>query len=682
MRMSRSGSGVRAALGALALAASLSAPARPAVAQTSLYDPRFDDLRRASVAWDRRPGPRRAVVDVVCLVPDLPTFLDAIATWDDRHFFPVLIDDVELSLKFLRAFRPARVVRFPNGSAPLARDAAWERALGAVGLAWSPDGTPGDKVPKGDSVPASLGPLPPGLVASSPDSSSLAGAAALAAGRFQPLVRWEPAKHFADALTLDEARALALDLETLVAGVAPKYDQLGDDCDFVTLAGDYPYKYIQNNGANAFDDLVLRSPRSMRRWGYAGRLPGDAASSAYRAMCALFLQPKSALLYNAYGEQGKPWSEYAMGGAARQLSGVIPTTLRDGDQGTVAGWHRGFDPENRHGLVLANTSGEPWSFNTQSGPGKTPDVPETGPVAVAMIHSFSAESPGDPDTIAGRWLANGAFAFFGSMNEPFLQAFRPPAVVASFLAENLPLVVAARRTERELYGQPWRLVYFGDPLYRVRPFAADAAPPRVANWEVVSNWPAYVEFLDPGPKADDTARLNWALKLAIFRTQTAAPVRQKVDPAATVAGIDRDKLPGRHRAIFDDLLVDAFLQAGRRAELVERLLRVPTAGRSATVRRHLETAQAAELMKAVAANDLARASSLWADVVRVPGTREFAGAFTERTGRLADSPARLNQWRAKLAAAKAKGPDPSHLPLIDAELERVVKALAPARPKS
>ena len=72
-----------------------------------------DEVRKASVDWERRSGPERQVIDQVVLVPDLPTFLEAIAAWDERHYFPILIDDIELTFKFLRAFRPARVVALP-----------------------------------------------------------------------------------------------------------------------------------------------------------------------------------------------------------------------------------------------------------------------------------------------------------------------------------------------------------------------------------------------------------------------------------------------------------------------------------------------------------------------------------------------------------------------------------------
>ena len=66
----------------------------------------------AAVTWRRSIGPRRLVIDQVCLVPDVPAFFEAIAAWDERHFFPILIDEPAWTLPFLRAFRPSRVVRY------------------------------------------------------------------------------------------------------------------------------------------------------------------------------------------------------------------------------------------------------------------------------------------------------------------------------------------------------------------------------------------------------------------------------------------------------------------------------------------------------------------------------------------------------------------------------------------
>jgi len=71
----------------------------------------LSSLRRAADSWRQLLEQRRLVIDQVCLVPDVSSFLEAIAAWDERHFFPILIDEPHWVLPFLRAFRPARVVR-------------------------------------------------------------------------------------------------------------------------------------------------------------------------------------------------------------------------------------------------------------------------------------------------------------------------------------------------------------------------------------------------------------------------------------------------------------------------------------------------------------------------------------------------------------------------------------------
>src|SRR5690606_2798161 len=104
--------------------------------------------------------------------------------------------------------------------------------------------------------------------------------------------------------------------------------------------------------------------------------------------------------------------------------------------------------------------------------------------------SFSAENPNDPETLAGRWLAHGAFVYFGSSHEPYLSAFRTPGLVADLLAEGLPFGASARMNAEEAppFGNAWRLVYLGDPLYR--PLPRDR-PRRIDNWAPVADWPAY-----------------------------------------------------------------------------------------------------------------------------------------------------------------------------------------------
>jgi hypothetical protein len=319
------------------------------VASPALADPPADVVRAVSAAWERRPGPARRVVDQVCLVPDLPTFLEAIATWDRDHWFPILIDDVELTLKFLRAFQPARIVRYPMKVGSLPGDRVWDRATAAVGRSWAAPGAADDALAIGNAPPIGVGPTPPGVVISSPESPMLAGAVALAAGRFQPLIRWDVARRFADLISPDEARGLALDLETRVAQRVPAYGRLGDDCDFLTLAGDWPYRYREKEGELALDDLLGRFLDNRARWAFVGRLVGDEPASVYQAMCSLFLQPRSGLLFNTYPEAGEPWSGYSLRGASERLGGVLPVEHRSGGRASLAGWHDEFDPINRFG---------------------------------------------------------------------------------------------------------------------------------------------------------------------------------------------------------------------------------------------------------------------------------------------------------------------------------------------
>ena len=249
----------------------------------------------------------------------------------------------------------------------------------------------------------------------------------------------------------------------LPAAVA-KYDQLGDDCDFLTLAGDWPYRYqveageYPARGIYALDDLIGRTlvggpslggiEKSRRRWAYAGRIIGDPAASVARAMGALFLHPRSALLWNTYG-RGTTWSTYNMKSASAQLSRVLPGPIEhaEGPQSDLEHWHATFAPLNRFGLLLINTTGGPGMFSIAGGPGRPGDVPRGVLTAVSMIHSFSAANLADPDTIAGRWLANGAYVYFGSVHEPFLPAFRPPGLVTELIAADVPLVCrpAAKR---------------------------------------------------------------------------------------------------------------------------------------------------------------------------------------------------------------------------------------------
>jgi hypothetical protein len=449
------------------------------------------------------------VVDQVCLVADVADFFEAIAAWDERHFFPILIDEPAWTLPFLRAFRPRRVVRFRSVAGrhaatasasprtPAAQLVVWQAALRAVARAWCGPSVPDAGLAPAGAAPRWLGPTPPGLVLSAPESSMLAGAVALAAGRFEPLVHLHPDAwalssgrdsphddHVDDPLSLAQAWQFARHIEARVSAVSPHHDQLGDDCDFLTIAGNWPFRYINDGergparGIHALDDLLGRalegnpSPdglgRYRRRWAFAGRLLGDPAASVARAMAALFLEPGQMLLWDTY-DASPPWTEYSLAPAAATLGRVVPglgpIVYRSGGAADLASWHGLIGPGHQMGLVWINSSGGPSTFSIAGGPGRAADLPGGFPCAVVMIHSFSAADPLDPRTLAGRWLAQGAFVYYGSVDEPFVEAFRTPSLVAEFCAAGAPLVAALRQGELEAFGRPWRLIYLGDPLY-------------------------------------------------------------------------------------------------------------------------------------------------------------------------------------------------------------------------
>ena len=690
------------------------------------------------------------MVDQVCLVPDVTSFFEAIATWDERHFFPILIDDPAWTLPFLRAFRPTRVVRFaargdgraastrPAGSPSSAADrlALWQAAMDAVARAWSDASPTNGRFRPAGAPPRGLGPTPPGVVLTAPDSPMLAGAVALAAGRFQAMVRLEPGMwsldetngearvyRFGDVLTLPQAVRFARRLEGRVASVTPRYDQLGDDCDFLTIAGDWPYRYENHvergavRGIHALDDLIGRNLEgepdaqglnaTRRRWAYSGRLIGDPAASVARAMGALFLQPAAALLWDTYGTGG-PWSAYSLvpmaDPLARSSTGPRGVYFRAGPRADLASWHRVVDPMNRFGFVWINSSGSPRMFNIPGGPGRPADVPGGLPTAVVMIHSFSAEDPADPDTIAGRWLTQGAFVYYGSVNEPYLQAFRPASLVAELAAAGMPLGAALRQGEFEPFGRPWRLIYLGDPLYRLSTagVTTDSSPlesrpagtgqPRSASDEHAasrldrlppSEWqritPAYedwsvVEVAGPesnlGPVAEgsDESLLRWCQDAAVGEL-LASPTPDNRSPAVYGSGhlglisvlkrIRREQLEPSLRPIYDDLLIDALRASGDLDELQARLARIPPRECRPRAWRALETTSMARLARMAQDRDpvrgFARVLDLWDGVIRLswPAGSEFPAQLTERVSAMAraDATRRLGPWLDRLRKA-------------------------------
>ena len=625
----------------------------------TLRDPRLNDLRRASVAWDNRLGPARTVVDQVALVPDVPTFLKTLREWDGETWFPILIEDERTSPTFLRAFLPKRLLRRGSRGHVAGPEPLWNLAQEAVERARK-------------AVPADV-PTPPGLILSTPDSPSLAGAAALAAGRFQPLVRWDMRLTRADRLDEDQARALASDLELLVSRQAPQFGRLGDECDFLTLAGDYPDRYSAEKpgilgGIAAFDDLIGRDMISSRRWAFAGRLDGDPAESVYRAMCSLFLPTKSAILFDTYDPGQDAFRPYIMKDSRENVPDGIVADLRDGGRASLEGWHAAFSPLNRLDLVYVNSRGGPTTFGLDEGSeGIAADVPPSEPAVVLMNHSFAAANPLDPNTLAGAWLQGGAFLFYGSLNEPYIQSFRSPKLVLALLRDGLPIAAAVRMLpdENPVFGGPWRLHLLGDPLYRVAPLTrlGTRRPPAAPSpgWIVLDDEP------HPLRGTSDEEVLRWATTATLLASSRGG---EEGESERTLQGLDRDRLDedGRHR--LDALVADALARSPNET-LRDRVARIPRGERTTFVSQRLDWVLGARLQADLTGRDWPKIAASWDRLLEGASSGQLRDEATVRVGRYAERNGRVEAWKAQLRVALSRVEADSDATRLRRELRRI-----------
>ena len=272
-------------------------------------------------------------------------------------------------------------------------------------------------------------------------------------------------------------------------------------------------------------------------------------------------------------------------------------------------------------------------------------MPLGDPAAVLMIHSFSAADPANPNTIAGRWLANGAFAYFGSMNEPFLEAFRPPALTAELIAAGLPLASAARigPGEFDRVAAPWRLLFLGDPLYRLDPNLAKK--PRAASWDALK-WPSLELTKIPGAEATEDQRLEWTRDAAYLASTAATEIKIKLPGA--ILSILRERLNADRKPIHDALLVDLLFRANRLNDAVDRLGAIPETERTPDVERWRATLACAQFERALEGKKANEAAEAWGRLMLMRVPIEVQLRATRRLGATAASKAELRAWLKRL----------------------------------
>lgn len=437
---------------------------------------------RQDIPWPSALGLRSLQVsralplaDQVVLVPDGATYLDELAKWSPAGRWPVLIEDDVYAPLFIRAFQPARVIRRAAiGKGPESdeeRMAAMEAVVvGAFG------GSVGENTIR-EAFDAQ-GYIPPGVVFAWPSDPAWTAAVALAAGRGQPLL-WLDGQYgnATTTLTVGQSTELSRRVESMVSTLGYSYAGLGDQIDAVTICRDVgsraemdrtsigrmPAPEQFQEGPVAITDLLGRN-RQYGRWAFAGWIFGDETRCAYVAMCSLFLQRSDVHLFNTYPDRGS-WAIYGIAEAATILrSGGFDVRSSAGERATEAGWlnllPRGLNTD----VFVMNSKGHGIDFDLFTGTAYTADVPILArPVALHLIHSWSLRNPRNRNTVGGRWLERGAYAYVGAAHEPLLGAFVTPKTLAERCLGFVPFLVAARHWTGP-YSAPWRINTFGDPL--------------------------------------------------------------------------------------------------------------------------------------------------------------------------------------------------------------------------
>ncbi len=403
---------------------------------------------------------RVPTVDRVVLVPDEATFLFAIRQWSLQGRWPILIEDTQYTKLFLDRFQPQEVIRLPAVNTPLPTGLALRQGMqNAVADAWD--------APNRFSLSSqwdNLGWEPPGAVVTSPTDPAWPAAVALASDRGQPLVFLEG--DFGEAnerLDLATWTGLKTQIETLVKGTGYAYDTLGDAIDTVTLVKELAVKY--ESPENTKVDLAVTDGLGRHetgdRWAAVGWIYGTPARAVYQAMSAIFIDAETALFYDSYPKE-EPWIQYEMNQAAGLVSEIgLNVQIIQRPQATVQSWKNLVETDLNFDTIWVNSKGLSTVFAAGGGDASVEDIPQLKyPAIVHFIHSWSATTPGDRNTVAGRWLENGAYLYVGSVHEPFLTAFIPPTLLARRLKRTTPFLIAAR----QLDSPPWKITTIGDPL--------------------------------------------------------------------------------------------------------------------------------------------------------------------------------------------------------------------------
>ena len=327
----------------------------------------------------------------------------------------------------------------------------------------------------------------------------------------------------------------------------------------------------------------------------------------------------------------------------------------------LSAWHQTLDPVNPFGWIMVNSSGIPRRFSISGGSGCPADLPRGLPVAVAIIHSYSAADPLDASTLAGRWLENGEFVYYGSMNEPYLPAFRPPKLVAELAAAGIPLGAALRQGPSEPFGRPWRwstsatrsIAFTRRRLMLSRtasPLAEGKRSPSTSKqWDAQEitaaarpappgrRWPmGQPGCIGASPRPSAPCAIRRARK-----SPQASRVRGRRDLIGweqTLTSMDRGLLDPPLRRVWDELLTDTLLNAGQTQRLLDTLRGIPSEECSPRLSDVIETLAMGRLAELAASRSFPQALDLWDALIHRPwpAGSDFPAQLTGRLAAVVD----------------------------------------------
>lgn len=407
----------------------------------------------------------------VVVVPDSESYLAAISAWTPTTRFPVLIDDGtrvgrEDIARFVRGFGPVRIVRWNKQDAKAVFEPSLAQMQSVVAKVWGAEDSEKAGEPSMIAAWKKVGHVPPGVVVVAAGDTAWTAGVALAAGRGQLLMATSLKGPVDRVASVEEADGICREVEKAAEASGYSWRGVSDELEAVTLCAGVPNRILKGpNDFYALTDKVGRLGDGLQakdRWAWAGQIFGTPSHAAYLAMCALFVQPRGAWLFDGY-EDGPPWNTFSARTAARVLEQAkIPSEVIGPPGNDAARWRGRAARPIDAGLILVNTKGNDDFFDLNKGRGVPGDVPELNvPAIVSMVHSWSATNIGRRDRLAGRWLERGVFCYAGSVSEPYLQAFVPTPNACGRLLSGAPFGASLRLDNAPL----WKIGIYGDPLF-------------------------------------------------------------------------------------------------------------------------------------------------------------------------------------------------------------------------